>query len=388
MDNKSFSDLITFTRATTGTWLNPATGLIEIAAANAPRLEAKGLLFEQQRTNLALRSSEFSNAAWAKIGVSIVSSESVLAPDGTFASKMTESTANSVHTMTQAGKALVGATYYCRSVYARSDGSGRLLRLASDFTAAWEGAYSFVDFDLGTGLASATTAAVGTYGIEPVGGGWFRCWMCKQASAAPGTVSITTHLISTSGASYQGDGVSGIYIWGWQFEAGESPSSLIPTVAATVTRAADLAYAPVSSWFKTGSGTLMIEASHDVVGALISASLGTSAADPRVSLQIAPGVISRAIITSNGGATVFAMDIAGDRPPGMLVKQAIAYNQAGWQASAAGQVSAVGNSVEIPSIDRLTLGARGTSVAHMQGHIKKILYFPRRLTSAELQALT
>jgi hypothetical protein len=55
--NKTFSDIITFTRASTATYFD-ATGTLQSAAIDVPRLDydpatlaARGLLIEEQRTN-------------------------------------------------------------------------------------------------------------------------------------------------------------------------------------------------------------------------------------------------------------------------------------------------------------------------------------------------
>ena len=55
---RSFSDIFTFTRSTTGTYFD-ANGVMQTAASNTPRFDhdpvtgvAKGLLVEEQRTNL------------------------------------------------------------------------------------------------------------------------------------------------------------------------------------------------------------------------------------------------------------------------------------------------------------------------------------------------
>ena len=389
MQRKNFSDLITFTRATTGTWLNPASGLIETAAINAPRIEAKGLLFEQQRTNLALRSAEFATSAWVKNGISVASS-AILAPDGTPASKLTESATNAVHNLTQTGKVLSGTTSYCRSVYARGDGSGRKLRLATDFASAWSGTYAYVDFDLEAGTMSATAADSGTYGMEPAPAGWYRCWLQAQTVAVPGTVNITAHFVLGASTTYLGDGTSGIYMWGWQFEVGDSPSSYIPTAAAAVTRAADLAYVSSGPWLKPGQGTILVDAQLDSVDAnYVTANLGTSGSGGRVSLtyRVSSGKAG-AWIVDDAGATVFAPVAGPVVLAGAPFKQAVAYAPSGAQLGVAGALSATGAGSPLPSVNRLTLGARGVSTDHMQGHVRRIQYFPRRLSAAELQALT
>jgi hypothetical protein len=90
----------------TATTTQPITNYIPVlltAATNAPRFdhnpttgESLGLLIEEQRTNLLFPySEEFDNAAWSKTRSSITSN-TIVAPDGTLTGdKLVEDTANS-----------------------------------------------------------------------------------------------------------------------------------------------------------------------------------------------------------------------------------------------------------------------------------------------------
>ena len=67
----------TFTRASSG-WAYNSLGVLTQYSTNAPRfdydpttLQLRGLLFEEQRANMFLRSSGFSDATWAKTRVSV-----------------------------------------------------------------------------------------------------------------------------------------------------------------------------------------------------------------------------------------------------------------------------------------------------------------------------
>ena len=79
---------VTFTRTTTATYVN-ASGVVTASAIDAARfdhnpstLAPRGLLLEEQRTNTLLQSSDFSHAAWNKLGIT-VTANAIAAPDGT-----------------------------------------------------------------------------------------------------------------------------------------------------------------------------------------------------------------------------------------------------------------------------------------------------------------
>ena len=87
-DSVSGTNLITFSRASTGTYVD-SDGLIKTAVADAPRFdhdpvtgESLGLLIEEERTNLFTYSEEFDDATWLKSNATVTANDAV-APDGT-----------------------------------------------------------------------------------------------------------------------------------------------------------------------------------------------------------------------------------------------------------------------------------------------------------------
>ena len=85
---KALDPRITFTRASTGTYVG-SNGTLRTAGINEARfdhspltLESLGLLVEEARTNLLLRSEEFDNASWTKTRSS-VTANAITAPDRT-----------------------------------------------------------------------------------------------------------------------------------------------------------------------------------------------------------------------------------------------------------------------------------------------------------------
>ena len=115
---------ITFTRSSTATFVG-SNGLIQTAAVNAPRfdydpvtLAAKGLLIEEQRTNITLHSG-VTAANWTAIGGTLANTGK-LSPDGAAnMGRFTEDTASTAHQMfTTASPGLIpAATTYTASLY-------------------------------------------------------------------------------------------------------------------------------------------------------------------------------------------------------------------------------------------------------------------------------
>lgn len=385
--SKQFGDLITFTRASGGGRFN-AFGQYEWLAADLPRfdydpltLEIKGLLIEEQRTNLCT-DSETISADW-NTGVT---SNAVTAPDGAVtADLLYETTATGEHYPLDKNIALTAGTAYAFSVFVKAaPGSTRRLYLRIAANGNTFGAV----FNL-TALSFTTVNGPVETGYQALPGGWYRVWMTFTA-AATATSVVRLQLADAAGLGiYTGDGSSGLYLWGRQVEVGAFPSSYIPTTSAQVTRAADVpTINAMSPWYRQDEGTIVVK------GDLLS-----RAGPDKVSMDIGAG--------SAFGTTAYLSHIAtgdalspGTAPvnmnssvanAGLVFRCAVALRANGAVLASGGVLGAVDTSCAMPDAPtKLTLGNGGWSGAagYLNGHIRSLRYYPRRLSNAELQELT
>jgi hypothetical protein len=203
--------------------------------ADIPRLDYTGggcpsLLLEPQRTNLALFSEQFNNAAWTKRANIGITANAIVSPDGTTnADKMAATDASAVD-------------YGCFQIVA----SG--LNTYSVFAKKAEMDYVFIGqnnnfasdgvfFNLNTGAISSNPSSYSAT-ITNYGNGWYRCSVYFATNVDYFFISP-----SVNGTSFifSGQSGNGIYIWGAQAEVGSYVSSYIPSLGSSVTRLADAA---------------------------------------------------------------------------------------------------------------------------------------------------
>ena len=217
-------------RASTATYLG-SDGLIKTAANNEPRIEFnedgsyKGLLFESAATNLALRSEEFDDAEWGKSRL-------------TLGSNVFLSGLNFIEQNQESGETLAGVISKTISlsgnntfsVFAKKNGKNFVVirtRLSPN-RSTW---FNLVD---GT-FQSNTSNHIAQ--IQDIGNGVYRCIVTDtSASQDRFIISLADENLSTSVIDNQ----LGILVAGAQLEEGTVATSYIPTVASTVTRAADV----------------------------------------------------------------------------------------------------------------------------------------------------
>jgi hypothetical protein len=114
---------------------------------------------------------------------------------------------------------------YVFSVFAKS--AGRHIALRSNYAGGGFD-YAYVDFDLDSGTVHSTDGAVVDSNIEDYGDGWYRCSITATATSGGNLRNWAIYLTSTPGTNdYDGDGSSGVYIYGPQVRDSESDDVFI-----------------------------------------------------------------------------------------------------------------------------------------------------------------
>jgi len=371
--------------------VNPA-GLVELVGSNVARfdydpstLAAKGLLIEEQRTNLLLRSEEF-NTTWAPSGAT-VTANAATSPDGTnSADKLIPNTSTGRHYINQALTSQ--SAPWTLTVYAKAAGYDRLLLLANNTN--WVGfnlTSGVVESTIGTGISSAS--------IADAGNGWYRCRITSTSTATGIGAGLEVFNASyTDGnitPNWAGDGTSGVLLWGAQLEAGGFATSYIPTASAQVTRASDVAGMTgtnFSTWYNPAEGSLIVDFNIPVTNAG-SSKVIVSISDNSTSF-IQPYVNTSSISVTevrDTGVTQANLN-AGAITAGMSTKVAIGLRIDDFSAYRTGGTIATDASGTMPTaVNRLDVGRSSAQGGlYLNGYVRSISYFNRRLTNVQLLA--
>lgn len=343
---------------------NPTTG------------ESLGLLIEEQRTNLLTYSEQFDNAAWNKTNASVISN-TIFAPDGTLSGDLFVPLAVSGNPNLKQ-TILTVSTAYTSSVYAKA--AGLRYFVISNAGATPQSAI----FDLQSGVVSFTGASA-TASITSIGNGWYRC-TCSFTAAYTALNYYATNS-ATSIATFTNDGWSGYYIWGAQLEAGAFATSYIPTVASQVTRPADAASLTgtnFSSWYNAAEGSYFINyrnndlTSPPPVTRFVLSMDGS--ANKRVIYQ---GAGSNVPASYDGTTSLFTANNLNINTSNLIVSSYTS-NSKSLVLNAGTVVTGVANATYSQATS-LYIGSVSVSPTIS---IKKLSYYPKQLTSAEIQGLT
>lgn len=182
-----------------------------------------GLLSETSRTNLAVRSQEFDNAAWTKGSVTIaaatVTADFGVAPDGTTtAERLQVAACPSVDTASYVFQIGLGSTAtYSTSVLCKGTSADQTISVCTQ----------------GAGGGSSCTA------VTCLAAGWRALSNTAAITTSGGPVIGCNNLSAYTGHS--NTGAADVLIWGGGFELGPYATSYIATTSANVTRAGDAA---------------------------------------------------------------------------------------------------------------------------------------------------
>jgi len=384
-------DRATFGGGAGGTRVTSA-GLV--AAATTPRitytpvtLAALGLLTEEQLTNPFTYSEDFGNAAWTKVGSSVVT-DNQTSPDGTVdADALTEDSSTGGHYLSRSYSFTSGLTY-AASAFVKA-GTRSIFQML--ITNPAFGTNVVAAFNLST-VASTSSGGTGTTTrITAFGNGWYRCTVFSTASAsAVSSVQLrlaTTY--STTPASYTGDGVSGLSIYGGQLKATAFPASYTPTTTAAVTQTADSTTVTSSSFsgiHSATAGTLYAEFNvMQVSGTRPIISLDDNTANERIEMYVSGTSLKFKVV--DGGVTQCDITI-GTVAADTFYKAAVAWAANDFTGCLSGTLAASPDtSGTLPTVDRMRIGSDQAG-NYQNGHQKRTARFLERLTNAELQLIT
>ena len=361
---------------------------------DVPRIEyaldgtAKGLLVEEARTNLITYSEDFTNSFWGTT-YTTRTANTAIAPDG-------NTTADTITTTNSAFGCLVrntsisysASTTYTMSVYAKAGTASKVgIRVSGSCVASGD---VYPTFDLNTGSFTTITPVGGTVvsgSAVNVGNGWWRLSVTYTTpSSAPASTTDFAITDDSNSVAYTPAGTETIYLWGAQFEAGSFPTSYIKTEGATATRSADVASIPVADFgYNQSEGTLFAEYKRFGSGNAWIAYLGESS-NTYISLGNGNSGTAVRVQVNENGTPQATLDTA-------IVSTGTVYKQVG--AFKANDFSATenGNAVHTDTSGTLPDGITFLDIGeqygfYLNGHIKSIKYYPRRLTNAQLQELT
>lgn len=389
---------ITFTRGSSATYIN-SSGVIASASTNVARfdydpvtLAGKGLLIEEQRTNLLYPSEQIDHANWSKSALS-VSANTATSPTGSAnADKLVPDGTSAKHYAQFGWSATVQA--YNGTIFAKADGYSVL---GIGFINNGANGGDAVDLSTGSPIAAgamsnspfSTTAGVT---VTAIGNGWYRISVNRTPNGA-GNFYLALYVVP-DGSNYHsaGDGTKGILVFGGQVEAGAFPTSYISTTGSQVTRSADVASmtgSNFSSWFNQSEGTFVAAyglGDRSANRSVLQAVIGGGGNDSYHRMLPYAGGLNGKTIT----AGVVGCDFTPAAPSANAThKTAYAYKTDDFgMATDGGSVSTDTSGAGNPAVDTLYIGIEYGIQFWINGHIRRLRYYRSRLPNATLQSLT
>jgi hypothetical protein len=362
--------------------------------------ESLGLLVEEQRTNLLLRSEEFNDASWTQVFLSEnVTANSIAAPNGLLVADRV-ATINATAEFGVGQSATVTANIPTTiSIFAKAAASNFVyVRYYGGNTNLF---YTII-VNLSTGIVTNTRTGPSTtavsHSVIALPNGWYRISCTATHNSTTQFLIAGPCLTGTQaiGATFgevptAGTGNESIYLYGAQLETGAFATSYIPTTTSAVTRSADLASitgTAFSGWYRQDEGTMSIEYRDRGVS-------GTN----RTPYALSDGTGNNRIQLFLSGTTVINNRhvVAGtNNNPNVLSAILNAKNRHAI-TSAVGSCTAASNGTPsntttpaaMPIINRLNIGINGEGIGdYLNSHVARITYYPVRIPNPLLQAIT
>jgi hypothetical protein len=399
-NSKTLDPRITFTRSSGGSYLDQ-NGLIRYAGINEARFdhdpetgESLGLLIEEQRTNLLAWSQDFNQWTKHRDGAEpstiTVTESDELAPDGI--SKFFLCTYG-LSDLRRAFSGGAGKTYTASCFYKipnqpnASNVAAFEVHITGGVTSVVQITYNFSQ----NRVTRFQRNVPGTFGFKKYPNGVVRLWLTITDNGTGNSVFfLNLRGIQTN---------QSILTWGAQIEEGTFPTSYIPTLGSTRTRAVDFARIigkNFSEFYNQSEGTIFSEAKGvaNIFGGNTrrywEISRGGSG-NNRFLSGYNSSILVRLLVVKDG-LTSASITETNQNPFNNSVKVATSFANNYYRLYSNNLYGNPVNSGILPIVDRIDLGGTSNNAGAPQlvlnGTISRLTYFPKRLPNSQLQALT
>jgi len=381
--SRSLDPRITFTRASVGTYVG-RDGLVKTAGEDEARfdhdpvtLESLGLLIEESRTNLIATNID----NWG-VNNTIKNTNAGIAPDGTnTANKFIRGPVATYQNINSSVSNVPTGVPLIMSWYLKAQESDTI------FFQTYDGNWINATFDISAGGIVGSGGNIDDSGMYAVGNDWYRCWV--KFDSASNALNLTFHPNTSSPVS--GNSIDGTLIWGVQLEAGAFPTSYIPTSGSAVTRAKDVATITgtnFTNFYNTSEGTLYSSFIRNLQTNGFLVGLGYDGSN-YIGMGYTADVGNNDVYIQPLVGSIFGHPSVGGN---VKVKSIVSYSSSGASGCINGNtVVSETASGGLPSGSNGALYI-GTSAYDPPtigtGLISSVVYYPQRLTDAQLQLLT
>jgi hypothetical protein len=406
LTQKTFAQIVTFTRASTATYFNSA-GTLTSAAVNEARfdynpstLAAQGLLIEESRTN-SIRNNTMVGAVagtpgtlptnWITVGAGLGTLTQQIVGTGTSAGiTYIDVKISGTTSTTSFGISFDSLTQIVASSGQTWSGSAWVARVAGANTNITSLNLRVHERD----GAGASLAATGTDVLPTLSGTLTRASVSRTLASA--STAYTTADVLFAFASGVAIDIT-LRIGLPQLEQGAFATSVIPTTTTALTRSADVASVnTLSPWFNSVQGTIYAEGVTNRPYAAATGGQMTQMSDGTANnrMWVAQGN-TVANTSTNTVVTAAVVPVAelnyGPTPSAnYLNKAAFAYAANDFAGCSGGGTVATDTLGAVPTVTTLYLGisASLSSASNWNGYLRRITYYPRRLANADLQTIT
>ena len=375
---KTFEEVFTVVRNSSAMVYKP-NGFIETVGPNVARIEhdpvtrkAIGIRIEEPRTNLLVRSTDFTDAKWSLtqsgpglLPVVTPNAGQTPAGSGTAGRIVLNAPDNdSQSSIFQTASVVMGSTY-AGSVFLRADrqadvGKQILVRHAGNT------AYQIVTLTLDWRRVER---------LEVANGGAAQFVMCLRPALGGSSGEVR------------------MLAWQAQLELGPSVSTPILTAASQATRAGDdVRNLDVSGWYNQTEGTLYCDFTPGVqnIGGTTAGAWLSETINPARSLVAVrrQNTTVYGVITASDASLQATLSAGPGLPIGQTTRVALGFKADGTAFARDGLYSAKGAAITMPAPERLVVGGAGNGQQYTNGLVRQIVYYPVKLPDEYLMGIT